>query len=425
MGFLCAIVVGLLLSGCATSPKTYRAIGMVAGSAVDTRVDSPIAAYYLGQYLAGVRARPEIDRRIEALYETADATGLPDRERLGDIAKEFSVDFAALYFADRIGRVERNRIWRTEFIRQVKLTQTSGVARANGSDQYEFLFVPGFLYRRHPETGADLISPHKALRDAGIATHWVETDEEGTFEENAEILLGELRSRSKTKRKIILVSASKGGPEVALALTNYFRENRDGAKAWINLVGTLQGSALADDIMSDGPLSRYRSYFKSDSLKSINTANSRARFDSFDLPETLLIVNYIGIPVIGTVSSMADIGYDSLRRFGPNDGLSLLGDLIAPNSITLADFGRDHCLLGESIGKRAVALANAVMNRLEACEESRKAIRATQRPILSCGLAKSSRAIPTDVFDATPPTESDPAPRTIARRLPRRYRGGA
>jgi hypothetical protein len=90
----------LLLSSCAGLPVR----GMVGGQTFETRVDSEVARYYLGNYLAGNHSDAALDERIDRVYQSTDGH-LPDRSELKRLSDDFSVDFAALYFADQIARV--------------------------------------------------------------------------------------------------------------------------------------------------------------------------------------------------------------------------------------------------------------------------------------------------------------------------------
>jgi hypothetical protein len=99
--------------------------------------------------------------------------------------------------------------------------------------------------------------------------------------------------------------------------------------------------------------------------ESITTARSRQRFDSFRIPEHVLVVNYFGIPVTGSISFFARRGFFPLRKHGPNDGVLLLSDMIFPGGVTLAELGSDHFLLSEHLDITAVALATTVIRWLE------------------------------------------------------------
>jgi hypothetical protein len=85
----------LLLSACAGLPVR----GSVGMQSIETRVDSEVARYYLGNYLAGEHSDAALDERIDSVYQSANGA-LPDRFELKQLSDEFSVDFAALYLAD-------------------------------------------------------------------------------------------------------------------------------------------------------------------------------------------------------------------------------------------------------------------------------------------------------------------------------------
>jgi hypothetical protein len=134
--------------------------------------------------------------------------------------------------------------------------------------------------------------------------------------------------------------------------------------AWLNIVGTLQGSALADNGIWY-QLENLVGQVDIAGVESLTTARSRERFHAFRIPEHVLVINYIGIPLTGSLSSWARAGFWELKIYGPNDGLSLLADLILPGGLTVAEVGRDHFMLDEQIDVRTVALAIAVMRWLQ------------------------------------------------------------
>jgi hypothetical protein len=358
----------LLLSACAGLPVR----GNVGGQTVETRVDSEAARYYLADYLAGKRNNPALDERIDRLYRSAH-NGLPDRGELKELSDDFSVDFAALYLADRIARAPVNRRFRAVFDQAIayarKAFPESRVRLPADAAAYEVVFVPGYLYKRHPVTGADFAAPRAALHRVGLAHHFVETDEEGAVEANANLVASALRGRAQVGRRLIVVSASKAGAEVALALTRLGPAGSGHVAAWINIAGTLQGSPLADENLWQ-QLEDLIGQVNIAGVESLTTERSRRRFRSFRIPEHVLVANYIGIPLSGSVSSLARAGLLQLRKHGPNDGLSLLSDLILPGGLTLAELGRDHFLLDEQIDVTTVALAITVIWWLE--EHERK-----------------------------------------------------
>jgi len=361
--FVTLLVATLWCSACAGIPVS----GVVGGQSITTRVDSEAARYYVANYLAGKRAKAPLDARIDAIYRNGDG-GLPDRNRLKQLSDDFSTDFAALYFADRIGRAAKNRRLRNEFAGT--LAGLDGNL-SNGRTQlpaeaarYEFLLVPGYLYERHSFTGADLAAPRATLDRLGLAHHFVATIEDGAIERNAEIVAGAIRRRSSAGRRLIVVSVSKSGPEVAWALTQLGEANSRRVAAWVNIVGTLQGSALADDGLLQ--VEELSGQVDIAGVESLSTRQSRERFRRFHIPAHVLVVNYIGIPLAADISMLARSGFSELKPYGPNDGLSLLADLVMPDGLTLAEIGRDHFLLDDRVDAATAALAITLIGRLEA-----------------------------------------------------------
>ena len=352
----------LLLPACAGVP----ARGSVAGQAIETRVDSAVASYFLTNYLADKRDDAALDQRIDRVYRK-DNYNLPDRGELKRLSDEFSIDFAALYFADQITGIPENREFRLAYDRAQaqarRALAASGALLATAAAQYEMVFVPGYLYKRHRVTGADLAAPRAALQGVGVAEHFVETIEDGAIEANAELIAAAVRARARGGRRLILVSVSKSGAEVASALTRLGPGETRSVAAWINIAGTLQGSPLADKSLVQ--LEDLVGKVDVAGVESLSTLRSRERFNGFRIPRHILVVNYIGIPFTGSISLLARSGFLQLRAHGPNDGLSLLPDLIVPGGLTLAELGRDHFLIDDQVDAATIALALTVIRSIE------------------------------------------------------------
>ena len=181
--------------------------------------------------------------------------------------------------------------------------------------------------------------PRAALQKAGLTCHFVETDDDGPVEANADLVAAAIRARAQSGRRLIILSASKSGSEVALALTKLGPAQTRHVAAWINAVGALQGTPLADEQLF--PELKYIVGGLDDAgMESMTTARSRQRFDSFRVPEHVLVVNYFGIPVTGSVSFVLGRSYFPLRKYGPNDGNVLLPDMIFPRGDNIGRDGR-------------------------------------------------------------------------------------
>jgi hypothetical protein len=84
------------------------------------------------------------------------------------------------------------------------------------------------------------------MRELGLNVQLAATEEDGTIEENAEIIGRIVRSESRTHSKLILVSTSKAGPETALALGRILRpDETTSVRAWLSVGGLIRGTPLA------------------------------------------------------------------------------------------------------------------------------------------------------------------------------------
>lgn len=353
----------LWLSACAGLPVR----GSVGMQSIDTRVDSEAARYYLGSYLAGERSDPALDERIDRVYQNANGS-LPDRNELKHLTDEFSVDFAALYFADQIVQIPVNRRFRRAFDEAYEYTlralPESRVKLPATASDYEVLVVPIYLYKRLLGSGADLAAPREALKKAGLDCHFVETEDDGAIEVNAELVADAIRSRAQSGRRLIVISASKSSSEVALALTQLEPADTRHVAAWISIAGVLQGTPLVDEHLFQ-ELEFLVGKVDDAGKDSLTPERSRQRFDSFRVPNHVLVINYLGIPITGSISFWARRGVVSLQKYGPSDGISLLSDMIFPGGLTLADLGNDHFMGAKPIDIITVALAITVIRWLE------------------------------------------------------------
>jgi hypothetical protein len=83
------------------------------------------------------------------------------------------------------------------------------------------------------------------------------------------------------------------------------------------------------------------------------------------IPARIMIVEYIAVPLSGDIYGSVRSRYIRLRKGGPNDGLTLLGDELLPNGIAIIETGIDHFYAAPDISVRSVALANVVAEGLQ------------------------------------------------------------
>jgi hypothetical protein len=365
------VLSGLLLTGtwfvsCASYPR-IPVNGQLAGKPVSTTVDSAVAKDYL-QSLQPRNQSAGIEQRYGS-YRL-------DWQKLRMISHQVSPDFAALFLVKRLLSDRTNAIFQAEYVAEstrikseLQRNQWADLARP-ALKQYEVLFVPGFHYVTDPTSGADFAHQRQFFEELGIKVRLIRTEEDGTVEANAAIIAANLRSRRQGHHKILLVSSSKGGPEVALALGKLLSpDETTRVKAWISVGGLFRGTPLAD-FATRWPQSWIvrvmflysRTGFQS--LPGLTTKVSQTRLDEIKIPARIMLIEYIAVPLSGNIYGSVKSRYLRLRKDGPNDGLTLLADELLPNGISVIEPGLDHFYDAPDIEAKSLALANVAAEAL-------------------------------------------------------------
>jgi hypothetical protein len=345
----------------------------VAGQRVVTTVDAEVAAYYLEQYLEGNRADPDLHGAIAR--GLADLDPAPsDAEGLRRLAERFSTDFATIHFIRRLYEEPANRRAQDAFHRRVEELRAGArpcpMPLPEGSSRHLFAFVPGYAYRRGRDTGADFARQRGLLERQGLRTLLIETDDLGSVEDNASVVARELARLGQEGEQVILISASKGGPEAALALGERLRPQAVGhVRAWISVGGLLRGSPYADLSLRGYRRWLARIVFtfrgvRMEVIRNLSTEVRRPAFAALRLPPDLLTLQYVGAPLSGQVERRTRERYRALRHLGPNDGLTLLADELVPRGIVVTELGLDHYYRDPSIDLKTLALVCVVLEQL-------------------------------------------------------------
>ena len=357
----------LCIAACGTALPRLPAAGMIAGERIETTVDSPVARYYLATYLQGRNEDPQMHARIDAAYRRYDKP-MPTREDLAALASELSVDFAALFLADRLLAHPCNRAINRAFAGHL-----DGNTPAPNAAPYLLLFVPGWDYVDNgPVTGADFARPRQLATRLGFENHLARLRPTGSIEENAQILAAEIARHARPGKKIVLAGSSSAGPTIHLALGESIgAHQKQSIVAWLNIGGLLQGSPIVEHLRS-GPrrlfvdLGIWWRGWSHDAVASLGTGPRRPRFAGLRIDPGLLVVNYLGVPLSGQVGRHSRDTYPVLRLQGPNDGLTLLADAIAPGSLTIVALGNDHFFADDPrIDEKTVALMKLMVSLLE------------------------------------------------------------
>ncbi|HYZ74453.1 MAG TPA: hypothetical protein VE641_15355, partial [Chthoniobacterales bacterium] len=249
---LCSVIISVAVwfwVSCA-SYQRIPAAGDPAGKPLITTVDSHLAKYYLENSLDSSGNNPALDNQIAGIQERYRADPL-DRQTLKAISQNASPDFAALFLIKQLLSNPRNQKFQANYLAETKRIK-SDLKRNEWSEvvrpalrRYEVVFVPGFHYLTDRSSGADFANQRQFFHELGLSVQLIRTDEDGTVEENAAIIAANIRALRAAN--VILVSTSKAGPEVALALGKILAPGETTrVKAWISVGGLIEGTPLAD-----------------------------------------------------------------------------------------------------------------------------------------------------------------------------------
>ena len=381
--FLC-----LLSFGCASVTK-YPVQGTLAGQAIATTIDSELSKYYLEHYLRNDRINPAYDQEIDRALAIWNQRPL-DSDNLRELTQEFSPDFATLYFVSRVYQDPINRKAQDAFHAHVATLRAKGPKEvfriAKRFAPYLIAFVPGYAYMRDPTTGADFAEQRRLMTEAGFKNVLIETDELATVDTNARIIASEILRLNEEHRRIILVSTSKGGTEVALAIGKLLPPERlEGVKAWISIGGLLRGTPSADQALQwpKSWLVRAAFFFtghRGEVIEDLNTKKRREVFAQLEFPGDMLTLQYVGAPLSGQIAEYVQGRYDDLKNLGPNDGLTLLADELVEGGIVITDIGLDHYYLDPDIDLKTFALASVVLDLLEGRDRQHRNSRSSTSP---------------------------------------------
>ena len=342
--FLLIILVFLFIqSGCSSA---YSLKGELAGIPVDTEVDSEL-----------VQRVYDNSKGESELFSCPENYQLPTQVRLREVTEMYSADVATLVLTRCLERIPKNKVSQQVFLQEVALVRASGNSEGikhqtyldSRADQYLVLFMPGWDYKTNGHlTGADLQTPRRIIDDAGFEGVIVPIPEAGSVKRNAQVLLNTLEQYEAMERhrhkQFIIVSASSAGPAVALALND--KGDHFPVVAWLNIGGVLRGAPVIDHLLpwTKSWLLKLACLFEGwnySDLKSLSVNESKLRFEQIVLPSEVTIINYVGIPFSGDITPFAEKFYPILKKLGPNDGMTLIADALAPGYTILA-IGSDH-----------------------------------------------------------------------------------
>ena len=259
------------------------------------------------------------------------------------VTRDHGVDFATALLYDRFRKSPAH----APFIARMETSLAAAPGPKLAVD-WKLFIVPGALYVERPSLGSGGDVVRDAAAELGLPCGLVPVASRGSVQHNATLLSEWLDQRAQ--EKLVLVSVSKGGPDLKLALAHpdaprLFRN----VVAWINLSGPLDGSPVADWI----PASRLRSWavrlqyriqrrdfgFITDMC---HGPGSPLR-EPLRLPAHLRLISVLGFPLRAHLTTpLCRFTHGIIARQGPNDGTVPLADARAWPGDLLPVWGADH-----------------------------------------------------------------------------------
>jgi hypothetical protein len=208
--------------------------------------------------------------------------------------------------------------------------------------------VPGALYREYPQTGADGCEILSEVRRLGWSAELVPLPSDGSPHENGIHLCHWLRQQPRPD--LVLVSLSKGGADVkcALALPEA-KDAFDCVRGWISFGGILNGAPMVEWVCTR-PLARawYRMVCMlggHDFTTFTNLGRNPTSPLAFPLSvfPHMNVIHVVGVPLRRHLSSSrARRWHRRLARWGPNDSVTMLSDVIGWPGNVFPVWGTDH-----------------------------------------------------------------------------------
>jgi hypothetical protein len=271
-----------------------------------------------------------------------------DADRLRVVSAAEGIDFATALLYAAVVASERH----APFIERVRRDPRPRDASVHSRGARPLLaVVPGAFYREHRDTGADGRRILEMAPALGYEAELVPIGSFDTLQRGADALLAWLRARAG--QPVVLLSLSKGGAEVKMALaTPDAARAFTGVRGWVSLSGMLNGTPLVDWLLRQRLrtlavrlLFAARRYSLQALLDLAQGAGAPLDFEPA-VPAHIRIVHIIGFPLVRHLSSpAARRGHRRLASLGPNDGGGiLLADACRFPGVVYPIWGADHYL---------------------------------------------------------------------------------
>lgn len=343
--------------GASCIPKnTFHAIGTLFGRNIITTVDSPLAKDML--------SNPESENVINLFSAYAEKP--LNTATLAEISSKYSMDVSTLYFLEKAYQIKENKEAQDHYLNYFdQLNDLDYKLHLKPLQDYYIAFAPGLDYL-DTTNGGDFAKQRRLLTNAGVQNELILTKSWGFADENAEIVAKRLKELNSKYKNIIVVSASKGGLDVAIALGQILtNEDISSVKAWVSVGGILKGSPVADKFLHWPKcwVAEIGLLFVGQKISLIQDVSYERRseeFTNFNFPVHIKRVHFVGAPLATQIHKRIKSNYCSIKEFGPNDGITPLADEVSDGGIIVSELGFDHYYKHPEIDKKTIALALTV-----------------------------------------------------------------
>ena len=349
LSILCIMTYTLLGASCLPK-EILKANGFFTGQQFNSTVDHPLAKDIIeNPNSQGVK--DFITKYQEQKLNTS---------TLAIISKEYSNDVATFYFLQELYKDRLNRFCQ-DLYHKIVSSLDSSIYKS--FESFHFVFVPGLGYKEDTTTGADFSRQRKLLDQNGVSNELIETEEWGLSDDNALIIAERLKLINAMYSNILVVSASKGGLETALALSELLNTNEiSNLISWVNVGGILKGSPIADNYLKAPKcwFAQFMLWTKGKNIEIVKDLSYKKRsleFEKLNIPKTINVINFLGVPLATQINKEIKSRYCSMLELGPNDGLTPIADEITKNGYVISELGLDHYYRDELIDKKTLALA--------------------------------------------------------------------
>ena len=280
---------------------------------------------------------------LERVARNEGAVGLDalTPEVLRELTAREGCDFATALLHRRIVESERHG----QFLRTLSKTRES--SRTPG---IRVAIVPGAFHRENPRTGADGRVAREVAEQLGLPVVVIPVSSTGSLTENARLIAEWLLTHRDDA--LILVSVSKGGSDLKKAFARPDAAHVfERVVGWVNLCGILDGTPMADWLLSPHLLARANRFVYRIRGRSLDFLTDMRRFPgcaldfALTLPAHLRAVHVVGFPLRRHLrNGLARRCHARLESSGPNDGSILLADTPRWPGQLCPVWGADHYL---------------------------------------------------------------------------------